>query len=324
MAIRFDDDLATVKKKITQSLTKAYAREYSSIPEQRIEHGCRMYVDSRFKEHERISALSIDDISESKTYIRNSKYHLSQVLNTKYTWPKHWQVYAAHFSCESAFKAKAKIQGIEVDDHKYIEAAIKMFNQGKLKHVFNAFQAIGITTKDIFNLDQRVELFRHEYLKMVRREDEFARASKREITSIICRYRQFKTEFLQTYELSSVRQQMTARFDRAMMDLFSNYPSVSRQVKFQAGAIRLTRNIAWPVEIDVLMVGALLYPHRNSTRYGKNQKRTLEPADYSNNNPPGIVACLDTLCKMILKAQARIELDVKDIEEFKKENSMLV
>ena len=43
---------------------------------------------------------------------------------------------------------------------------------------------------------------------------------------------------------------MTTRFDQAMMDLFSHYRSLSRHDKFQAGAIRLTTNIAWPVEMD--------------------------------------------------------------------------
>ena len=324
MAIRFDDDIDTVKAKITQSLTNVYTRERNSIPKERIEHGCRMYVDSRFKEHERISNLSDDDISQSKTYIRTSKYHLSQVLNSKYTWPKNWQVYATHFSCESTFKATAKIQGIEVDDHKYIEAAIEMFDQGKLKYLFNAFQAIGIITEDTFNLSQRVKSFRDEYLGMVRRQDDFARASEHEIASIISKYRQFKTDFLKAYERSSVRKQMTTRFDQAMMDLFSHYPSLSRHVKFQAGAIRLTRNIAWPVEMDALVAGVLLYPHRNSARYGKNLKRTLEPSDYCDINPPGIVSSLDALCKMVQTAQSRIDLDIKDIEELKKGDYMLV
>ena len=51
MAIRFDDDIDTVKEKITQSLTNVYTRDSNSIPKEKSNMGVMMYVDSRFKEH---------------------------------------------------------------------------------------------------------------------------------------------------------------------------------------------------------------------------------------------------------------------------------
>ncbi|MXZ01483.1 hypothetical protein F4Y93_12885 [Candidatus Poribacteria bacterium] len=228
-----------------------------------------------------------------------------------------------HVSCESAFKATAKIQGIEVQEHQYIEAAIKMFNQGKLKHQFDAFQAIGTIPKDTINVYKRVRSFRERYLEMVRQEDDLARVPEREIASIILRHDQLKSDFTKAYEESLVRKQMTSRLERAFSDLLTHYPSLMRQIKFQAGATRLTKNIAWPAEMDALVAGALLYPHRHSTRYGNNPKRKLVPRDYRGMNPPGIVPSLGALCKMVRTAASRIELDIRDIEEHRLSDSMI-
>ena len=310
-------EIAVAKRKPSRFLEGELAEVHKNVPRHRVKAASDLYVGSCFDEIDFIDNLELDVLVAARSQLKVAKTHLDAASNTRYEWPANWRVYCGHIAVEFMFKSVASIHGFEVEKHRYIDTFIKMMRSGRVEHRLDAFEAIGAIKSVAPEISRRIRDFLSELETMRIDENRYAKVTANEIDSTFAKIAEIERLVNDIVKRDEGFKRLMTAWPKAGKTLFPNDAHNARQFAFIARLHNLKCPFEWPTELELLLIGLHLHPHRNRTRYGDEGDGSMGPEDYVGVNPPGIVQRLDSIIERLKKLHLRIDRQIQALIETK-------
>lgn len=317
MARHKDDLLTSIQRSIEKHWIHTIRDIYPQAPIEEIRIFATRAINSRIKEHERILAMPVEDVTLAHKKLMNSKAHYKVISSNHTKIPDNWRVYIAVISVEEVIKARLIVQGRKIKGHDYLSPLVRTLRWGESKRRIRALEDFANSVGNQLDINANLNALLSELQLLRRTEDRSAMASSKDIKELL----QFVTNSKQ-YLIKYIHN------DPLNLKMKSKIPILSREIFHpDANLIRICEShlryavnssLSWyPIDIDVLLLGVVFDAHKNRTRYVDEHDGSIGPERYGRESPLGVVKQFDGLLELLKAIHDRTAQEIKFIREMK-------
>ena len=314
---KFELDIGAAKTKMQTLMTDAICDEYAEAPRSAVRIFCNRYINSHHKEMERQTRLSAETLDLARDHLRNSKDCVKDVRSNRWEVPDNWRVYISFISVEEAVKAHATLHGESFRSHEHIDRLIATMRNGISRQRIRALNDLSNSCGADLDIDSRFEVLIEEIDRIRKSRDRFASASRGEILSALQSLEDVRRSHSDQVRNSPLFKAMDAKLPAIGREIFPRNPEWARFLVQQVRAAIWTERVEWPYQMDLLLLGVLLEPHKNLTRYVNGRVGSIRPERYRSRNPMGIVTALGEVLDLIASVHKTLDLRMRNIREAK-------
>ena len=296
---------------------KPVSELYPNTPVDIIRRYGRHLRVSQDREHKRITRMCVAKLELADDKLKNAKSHLKAVSSIRGERFNNWRLYISIIALEEMVKAHLILQGRPVKGHDYLSPLVTTLRKGRAKRQIKALEDFAHTVGIPLDVNTGIDKFLSEIEKIRQSPDKFATASAQDIGELLdtlCEIRKIFSSHMRDGRLTArMRTQIPA-----MADFLSNGEThTRREIEFAMRTLIDKVSNYWPVELDMLLLGAVLDAHRNRTRYVDERGGYVRPDRYDRESPLGVVKRRRDLIELMESIRDRVSQEVQNIKETK-------
>ena len=306
---------------IQQSIQKIWVETvlevYPQAPIEEVRVFATRAINSYIKEYERILAMPVEDLTLSDKKLKNSKAHYKVISSNHVKIPSNWRVYIAVISTEEIIKAHLLIQGRRIKGHDYLTPLVRNLRWGEAKRRIRAVEQFADSVGNRMDINAKLDAALTEINSMRNSGENLAKASSKDIREILQLVTELKQSFDEHFRNDLLAQKMRSKMPSLARIISSGNPSLERFLEFQFRNLANSPLTWYPIDIDFLLLGAVLDPHKNRTRYVDEHDGSIGPDRYGRESPLGVVKQFGGLLALLKSVQDRTAQKIRNIKEQK-------